>query len=157
MAKRRKSRDHKPAERDAPDHRHARRAPADPRWREPELLTDDYPSPRRSVRPFDLWEPLQELEDRRTFHPDPYRPARSARRADVRLVVVPEDPPPGKSLLGRFWGLPARIGFSRPAGVPICKRRGDRRRVLHALQLAGRRGLGRGKRQHRNAYSSISC
>lgn len=53
--------------------------------------------------------------------------------------------------------IPQRVGFTLPWQVIICVRRKRRREVLHALNIAGRSGVGRGKRQHRNEYSEVRC
>lgn len=51
----------------------------------------------------------------------------------------------------------SRLGFALPWQVVICVRRKRRQQVLHALNIAGKRGLGAGKKQHRNEYSEIRC
>lgn len=57
------------------------------------------------------------------------------------------------------WGrdVPRRVGFHMPWQVVICVRRKKRREVMHALQIAGRSGVGRGKKHKRNAYSEVVC
>lgn len=49
------------------------------------------------------------------------------------------------------------LRFPNPRRVQVCLRRKARKEVLHALGIAGRRGLGRGAGVHRNADSSWSC
>lgn len=44
-----------------------------------------------------------------------------------------------------------------PSRVQFCVKRKQRREVLHAYGVAGRRGVGRGKRLHRSAVSRYSC
>lgn len=51
----------------------------------------------------------------------------------------------------------ARVGFALPWQVIICVRRRRRREVLHALDVAGKRGVGAGKKQRRDEYSEIRC
>lgn len=50
-----------------------------------------------------------------------------------------------------------RVGFHLPWQVIICVRRQKRREVMHALNFAGKSGLGRGKKQNRNRYSEVRC
>lgn len=50
-----------------------------------------------------------------------------------------------------------RLGFAMPWQVVICIRRHRRREVLHALRIAGRKGLGAGRRQRRGEYSDVRC
>lgn len=151
MKRRNKHRDHQTVERDAPRHRYPR-APTDQRWREPELFT---PSTTR-IRSYDLWEPTEDL---RTWHPERPRPLEQRRLHDRRMVVTTLQAPPSKSILGAFkaFDVPTRVAFNRPAGVSLCVKRHRRRQVMHALGLAGRRGLGRGRKQHRNEFSEIGC
>lgn len=95
---------------------------AKPRLRSEKIIKTK-PSVASVVRSF-----LQELEDRREFHPEAdKRPARAKRRADAALVV------PQKST--SF--VPSAVGFSRPGGVALCVRRHARREVLHAKGIAG--------------------
>lgn len=50
-----------------------------------------------------------------------------------------------------------RLGFHLPWQVIICVRRKKRREVMHALKIAGRKGVGAGKRQRRTEYSEVVC
>lgn len=50
-----------------------------------------------------------------------------------------------------------RVGFSAPWQVIVCVRRKRRRQTLFALNIAGRVGLGRGKRQNRTPLSEVRC
>lgn len=101
------------------------------------------------------------VEDRRLFYPRPpviarettYRPARRLSGGLARLVVRPT---PQRVLdrasTARF--VPSAVRFDVPRDVAVCVRRKRRREVLHALKVAGRRGM---RRPRRNEYSAISC
>lgn len=54
-------------------------------------------------------------------------------------------------------GVSRRLGFHAPWQVIVCVRRKRRREVLHAIRVAGKRGVGRGKTQRRNSYSQVRC
>lgn len=104
---------------------------------------------------------LLQLEDRRLFTPSPislgvspWKPAKARNRAATRLVVRPATQVARPS---RFALLSPRIAFQDPSAVSICARRRARREVLHALQVAGRRGVGRGRPRHRNEFSGVGC
>lgn len=108
------------------------------------------------------------IEDRRTFHPDPYRPALTSRRWRHRLRVGlplnamgaqrPRQPPRSGLRLMPGLGarkLPVHVGFRGAPHVMVCVRRTRRREALFA---AGRAGRGRRNRRPRwSAYSSVSC
>lgn len=105
---------------------------------------------------------LVELEDRRLFVPGTpslpsvpaYRPAKARNRAATRLTVrraTQVATPPRFERLGPF------VAFAEPRSVALCIRRQRRRQVMHALDLAGRRGVGRGRPRRRNEFSSVSC
>lgn len=51
------------------------------------------------------------------------------------------------------WG----VGFRTPRKVSICQRRDARRSVLHALGVAGSRGVGKGKSRRTNFWSEVKC
>lgn len=53
----------------------------------------------------------------------------------------------------RSW----RFHVSVPRKMGFCVRRKQRKEVLFALSIAGRSGVGRGKRWRRNAQSSYRC
>lgn len=50
-----------------------------------------------------------------------------------------------------------RLAFRYADKVDPCRRRNVRRRVLHALGIAGRKGVGAGKPRRTNEWSNISC
>lgn len=119
--------------------------------------------PRVSVRPLDL----RVFEDRRTFSPEPYPPARGFFRAATRLVAVDRPPSPNVNFsrpqVSRpYFTIPApgrsqtkaRIAFAAPKAVVLCVRRHRRKEVLHAKGVAGRRGL---RPPRRNEFSDVSC
>lgn len=54
-------------------------------------------------------------------------------------------------------GLSRRVGFALPWQVVVCVRRQRRRQVMHALGIAGRRGVGAGKRRHMDEYTGVRC
>lgn len=102
------------------------------------------------VAPRPLWSlpPVLQIEDRRSFHFSPVRPAAALRRPASRLVARQ----PHKQ-----W-QPAQtravIAFDEPKLVSICARRTRRRETLFALR---RTGKGARSKRRRNAFSSISC
>lgn len=120
--------------------------------------------PRISVRPLDL----RVLEDRRTFSPEPFPPARGFFRSATRLVAVDRPASPNVNFSRSddparpFFSFPApgrsqtkaRIAFSAPKAVVLCVRRHRRKEVLHAKGVAGRRGL---RPPRRNQFSDVSC
>lgn len=53
--------------------------------------------------------------------------------------------------------LSRRVGFQLPWQVIICVRRKRRREVMHALNIAGRKGVGAGRPQRRDEYSDVRC
>lgn len=53
--------------------------------------------------------------------------------------------------------LSRRVGFQLPWQVIICVRRKRRREVMHALDIAGRKGVGAGRPQRRDEYSEVRC
>lgn len=97
-------------------------------------------------------ETLQQIEDRRTWHPDgTHRPARSFTRSTHRLTA-PYDP---SEAFGISFDRPTyKIGFLNPNRVLICVRRKIRRQVLHAFRIAGGSGF---KKPRFSEYSRISC
>lgn len=66
---------------------------------------------------------------------------------------------PYGSVRGVTWGeeVSRRVGFAMPWQVVLCVRRKRRREVMHALGIAGRRGVGAGRRWHRNEWSDVRC
>lgn len=109
---------------------------------------------------------LRLFEDRRTFHPDLFRPAFALPRSSSRLVVgkgiVVGRPNTNVSRSDSFRSslrgtLPHTVGFEVPKDVVICLRRKRRREIMHALGKAGRGGIGRGRKRHTNDFSQISC
>lgn len=100
---------------------------------------------------------LRVIEDRRTFHPDPYRPAATLRSSRHRLRV--HIPLNAKTVPLRRWtarsAVPARIGFVAPTSVLVCVRRRTRREVLHAYRRVG--AGTRRRRARRSTYSNIVC
>ncbi|UDN67511.1 hypothetical protein [robinz microvirus RP_35] len=96
---------------------------------------------------------LQEIEDRRTFYPDRYRPAAGLQRNVNRIR-----PSPRRTLrqTQQVAFLPHREAFQHPELILTCIRRKIRREVMHALGMAGRAGRGR-KTRRRNAWTGISC
>jgi len=107
--------------------------------------------PRISIRPLRPLGPivptlpqiLTELEDRRFYRPDrSVRGPASVQRKDTRLVTLPS---PSKL---------AAYGFANPSRVAMCVRRKVRKEVIHAIRVAGKRGL---KRPKRNFWSNVKC
>lgn len=84
-----------------------------------------------------------EVEDRRRYHPlgALAPPSRALPRAnEVRPSRNPATP----------WGFNFRI----PNAVAICVRRKQRKEIIHAKRIAGKRGLSGGKR---NVWSTVGC
>lgn len=81
----------------------------------------------------------------------------AARSAALRgqSVVFGIRPPPIGGLRGRMpsFGLQVRA----PSRARFCLQRKQRKEVLFAYGVAGRRGVGRGKRWNRNANSQWRC
>lgn len=103
--------------------------------------------PRPTLSPLRL--DILALEDRRLWHPERQnRPFAAAPRQASRPVARqrPAFHQPSQTR--------AIIAFQEPSRVAVCVRRGIRREVLHALGVAGKRGLGG---PHRNEASTISC
>jgi len=88
--------------------------------------------------------------DRRRF--DPTRttesPAAVSRR-DAQLTIP--------RLRNPFNTLPSNLAFRNPDRVALCRRRRTRKRVLFAISIAGKRGVGAGRSKRRGLYSNISC
>lgn len=53
--------------------------------------------------------------------------------------------------------LSRSVGFTLPWQVIVCVRRKQRREVMHALKVAGKGGVGRGKKQRRTEFSEVRC
>lgn len=125
--------------------------------------------PSRLPRPIPV---LREIEDRRTFHPDPIRDARSFDTPYHRLVVSkPLRPSSYVNPFSRSSSLSPRavsprafrspvlspsVAFHAPEKVLICVRRAVRKEVMFAKKFAGGRG-GRQRRPKYNWFSSVSC
>lgn len=97
--------------------------------------------PIRSVP--SLRSPPRYVSDRRRYNPTrvvsaPYSSRRSATRLRDR---------------SRSLTSPTVIGFADPRKVEICRRREERRQVLHAKGVAG----GRVRKPRRNKWSGVSC
>ena len=106
---------------------------------------------------------LQELEDRREWHPEgASRPARGLASPRHRLRWVARASERGTSggvsrgfLDVSMSSVPIGVGFVAPKQVAICIRRKQRREVIHALGKAGR-GVRR-RKPTRNFYSEVIC
>jgi len=119
------------------------------------------PSRRFELDDYSFGPNLRQIEDRRSWDPEPYtRPARSATGSRHRLTV-----PSGRSLtsasrtnpyvtLQSSQWLPTGVAFENPKGVTICERRSRRRETLFALNKTGRGGQ---NRPRWTEYSSIQC
>lgn len=89
------------------------------------------------------------VSDRRYWRPEPkaLRPLFSTFRLARRIVV--------RARNDQFpFDVPLGLRFADPSRVSLCTRRAIRRKVLHALGIAGAYGLARGKR---GPHSDISC
>lgn len=105
--------------------------------------------------------------DRRLFSPDPGtihytsgKPARLTYSTPRKTLQPPARPFRGPlrsfsgSVVLRPPETPKRVSYAHPRALPLCSRREQRREILHALGVAGRRGL---RPPKRNAFSSVSC
>lgn len=107
--------------------------------------------------PSDVRSPLQEVEDRREYHPmGDDAPVRSPRRWAVSSVVP--NATSGRTSGGvrpYLFSPPVQIGFKAPAGVLVCQRRGTRREVLFAFRRHGKGSRARFRR--RSQFSNTRC
>lgn len=100
------------------------------------------------------------IQDDRYWNPDPAI-ARRLSGVPARLVVAKPSPRTRSRGLARsrpflaHSGPPHRIAFEAPRGVLVCIRRKIRKQVLHAFQIAGRKGARNPPR--RSLWSSIGC
>lgn len=98
---------------------------------------------------------LQEIEDRREFHPERAdRSALSLFGRPHRLAVHKVEHRPARPVLSKRSSPPHRIQFVDPRQVVVCVRRQQRKEVLHAL---GRTGRGARAPRRRTWRSDISC
>lgn len=130
------------------------------------------PIARRRLPPLTQYKNLTVFEDRRTSWPDSYRPAFAQPRMAAQLVIghpnvnVHTRRFKNKLITGGFHEigrrevskpLTDRVAFAVPKSVAVCVRRSRRREVLHALGVAGGKGVGRNIKHHRNEWSEIGC
>lgn len=94
---------------------------------------------------------LNLIEDRRRFDPlTTIAPPRALDGRQARLTPskVPKySGPPVRGLQDVLAALPSHLAFEEPRRVAACVRRQNRKEVLHALDVAGRSGVGRGRRR----------
>lgn len=103
------------------------------------LAVDYLPSPSLSL-----------IEDLRQWHPEQStRPIRTFSGQPARLKVFS-----GPTRSGTRPLVPYSITFRNPQKTVVCVRRTQRKQVLHALGVAGRKGL---KPRRRIWSSAISC
>lgn len=139
----------------------ARRRRRSPR-RDVETIANLVPQlPRRAVpTAFDFYRSaLRPVEDRRTFHPEPYRRPElfPTRPRPARVIALAKQVSKPKALVRnqvRVAFPSARLGFVEPARTLICVRRKIRKAVLHATGRAGRRGQ---RKPRRNEHSEVKC
>lgn len=104
--------------------------------------------------------PLTEVEDRRSWHPDPGRGAVTIGGNWARVIVHPR---PFVARSRPIWGhglptavqVPWGVMYESPFRVIRCIRRKVRREVMFARGQGGKRG--RKGKYHRNADSNIWC
>lgn len=105
---------------------------------------------------------LQQLEDRREWHPEGYaRPARGWSLPRHRLVMRQSKGEARRSssfsfqspFLPSFQSVPIGIGFKAPKQVAICIRRKIRKEVI----LATGKGGARHRKPTRSYYSEVFC
>lgn len=92
--------------------------------------------------------PVLAIEDRRQWHPAPFRPAQALQRPAARVVArqKPNQWQPSQTK--------AILAFADPDKVAICARRSRRRQVLFAFK---RTAKGAGSKRRRNEFSNVSC
>lgn len=96
-------------------------------------------------------------QDRRVFSPAPLA-TRTFGGIPTRLIAKHKASarrPATQRLSWEAWP-PVRVAFDVPKSVALCVRRKIRSEVLHALDIAGSRGLGRGG-VRRGPYSGVGC
>lgn len=122
--------------------------------------------PVQPIRPVVITRPLdlRVIEDRRTFHPDPIRPALNV-RSQVHRLVAPKvgarsarKSPSRKSSFS--YSKPQAIFnrkavmFQEPKKVLVCVRRKQRAEVLHATKRTGKGGQ---RKPRYNRFSDVRC
>lgn len=108
-----------------------------------------------ATRPRVRWSPFStrssrpdiQVEDRRKFTPNPHS-VRSLRKAHHLLRLRTQTP-----VRPYRHGLSFGVAFQSPLRLEICKRRHERRRVMHAKGKAG----GRVRKPKWNRFSGVSC
>lgn len=96
---------------------------------------------------------LSEVDDGRTWHPDPFsRPDRTLSGGRARLQAPPIRGRTGsRSSPAVFSPV---VAFQGPSRVLVCVRRARRKEVLHAKGFYGKRRL---RKPTRSVLSNISC
>lgn len=101
---------------------------------------------------------LQDVEDRRTYHPAGriFRPAASPRRSPSKLKLAKLYLSPGVQPGGARAAARANIqySFKVPQHVAICVRRNTRKEIMHAIGKAGDRVS---RRRKYNYHSTVRC
>lgn len=101
-------------------------------------------------RPVRIQTPLQQVEDRRRWHPErKLAPAGTFSRRDQRRIVEKSRSNPYNDPFPSW-----RIGFEVPKKVAVCVRRKTRREVIHAL---GKTGAGARARRRKNQFTDVRC
>lgn len=90
-------------------------------------------------------DPLADLEDRRTFHPDSVY--RDPLLTSGLPATIKQTPPRKRSLV-------TQTTFDAPRDVAICVRRKQRREVIFAKR---KHGAGARARRRRNYWSHVKC
>lgn len=107
------------------------------------------PSPSNTI--------LTEIEDRRSFYPDDFRPALDIGGRSHTLVIHTPKKRKHRDPMRSLRAFPThKVQFNRPDQVVLCVRRKRRKEVLHALKKTGR-GKGKQRRPRRSWHSQISC
>lgn len=100
------------------------------------------------VTPPITFSPILALEDRREWHPErQHKPVRAIRRSATAIVARDRLHSPNSQ-------TKAILAFKEPEKLALCVRREVRKRVMHAINKAGRSGQ---KRRTTNPQSKISC
>lgn len=96
---------------------------------------------------------LRAIEDRRTYHPQKHRSAKSLDRSHHDLVTpVTRSGNKNKDRFA-YLRLPSAVQFKAPKKVLICIRRKRRKEVLFAFKKT----KGGSRRHRRNYFSDIRC
>lgn len=126
---------------------------------------------RFSRRSLPLGVNLNNIQDRRLFNPDPYRPPVSISQRQVELRLrglrlvslkynrqLKSPSLSNKGSMYHYAQLPYKLEFVQPKDVLLCAKRKIRSEVMHAMGLAGLKRIFKkaGAGSH-NEWSKVGC